>query len=1229
MTTISITQTANEDITQESIQGYRLSPQQQYLWLFDPDPTSFLCDGSIKILGTLDISRLNLVLSGLKARYEILRTSFYCPPSLTLPLQFIHESKPVVCEQIDLSRFDKEEQAAHLTQGREKVEFDYERGEMMRCCVVKLSAEEHVLRISILGLCADVRTMNNLLREIMERYGREGGERCDTEVLQYADFSEWQNQMLESEEANAGRDYWLAQNIDPPSSLKLPYERELWSISGNEPESVSFMIGEDVSRRAERLASKHDTSLAVILQACWHSLLWRLTGFPDIVVETAFDGRKYEELRVAIGRFVTHLPIRCHFEEECSFDEVVRKIERSNLAADEWQEVFLQPQRQQFHSLEEKASLPIGFEYEEWPASLSIDGTSFSVIQLNSQTNYFKLKLCCARTDEGARVELQYDRALYQSEDVRRLAREYETLLKSAVAAPFAPLHIFSLLTNAERQQVLYEWNETATDFDEESCLHELFEAQVEQTPEACAVLFKNQHLTYGELNRRANSLAHHLCALGVGPEMLVGILLEHSPEMIIALLAIWKTGAAFVPFDLSAPTERLSIMLKDTGMSVLLSQQQLAVALPPLGLLVVCLDSDAERIAQASKTNLRRRATAQNLAYVIYTSGSTGRPKGVMVEHRSVVNLCAALQQAVYVERGPSLKVSVNAPLAFDTSIKQIIQMLVGHTLCLIPEEVRRDGKEFLNYIKQHRVEVLDCTPSQMRLLLDSGFLTETDYSPSAVLLGGEALDDGLWQSLCDSRKIDFYNLYGPTECTVDAASCLLKSDRTSPTFGSPLANVRAYLLDRHLEPVPIGVAGELYLGGVGLSRGYLNQLERTSKMFLPDPFSRKAGERMYRTGDVARYSPDGQMEYLGRTDHQVKIRGYRIELGEIESLLMEHPSVREAVAIVREDTPGDKKLVSYIVPHCQPVASESRAKYRLPNGMHIAYLNRAETDYLYQEIFEEEVYFKHGIELLPGACVFDVGANIGLFTLFISEHYQGADIYAFEPINPIFETLQLNAAVYAKDVKLFQFGLAEVEKTGVFAYYPNFSARSGLKEFASASDEEAVTRQFLRNKEDGGVPGMGELAEVADELMKGKFVSEDYECPLRRLSDVIREERVKRIDLLKVDVQQAELQVLQGITNDDWTKIKQVTMEVHDAAGQASQGRLAKILSLLNKQGFDVVAEQDKWLKGTDRHNVYAIRRESQGGGGSLRLHATEGSAGFLHLKGKASTAKLYESI
>ena len=424
--------------------------------------------------------------------------------------------------------------------------------------------------------------------------------------------------------------------------------------------------------------------------------------------------------------------------------------------------------------------------------------------------------------------------------------------------------------------------------------------------------------LTFGELNRRANQLARHLRARGAGPEKLVGLTVERSAEMVVALLGILKAGAAYLPLDPSYPRDRLAFMLKDAGAPVLVTRSHLRDHLPAAGLEVVCLDTDWPEIEQHDGENFDSGATPENLAYVIYTSGSTGQPKGVMIEHRSVQNLAAALDAMIYRYLPQRrLRISLNAPLSFDASVQQLVMMLTrGHTLVIVPQEVRADGPALLRFIREQRIELVDCVPSQLQLLLAAGLLSDGGSAPLVMLPGGEAIDPAMWQALREAPSTEFFNMYGPTECTVDSTIGRVKTSGERPTIGRPVTNARLYVLDGRGQPVPVGVPGELYIGGAGVARGFLNRPDLTAERFLLDPFSDEPGARMYKTGDLVRYLPDGNVEFLGRTDHQVKLRGFRMELGEIEAGLKAHPAVADAAVLVREDRPGDARLVGYVVP-------------------------------------------------------------------------------------------------------------------------------------------------------------------------------------------------------------------------------------------------------------------------------------------------------------------------
>jgi amino acid adenylation domain-containing protein/thioester reductase-like protein len=565
-------------------------------------------------------------------------------------------------------------------------------------------------------------------------------------------------------------------------------------------------------------------------------------------------------------------------------------------------------------------------------------------------------------------ARLEYNTGLFEAATIRRMCAHFQNLLQGILDDPACPIARLPLLSEAEQKRLLYDWNQTQRPNPRRACIHHLFEAQAQKTPSALAVICgdppppdrhgdtrrgdwqspkqSNAHqLTYAELNSRANSLAHYLRAIGVGPEKTVGLCVERSVEMIVGLLGILKAGGAYLPLDPTYPAERLAFILEDARPAAVLAQERILTAIPTLAAHapeLIFLDRDWPAIAAYPGSFAPESPSRpEHLAYVIYTSGSSGKPKGVMIEHRSVVNLWRALAEIVYAplrematalhdaqgdalataQHPPSshdsLRVSMNASLLFDASVKQWIGLLSGHTLDIIPHEVRLDSESLLDYIQRHRLDVVDVVPSQLKLLLASGLLEEKNWAPRAILAGGEAIDPATWRQISQAPATEFFNLYGPTECTVDACICRVSRHPHRPSIGRPVDNVQVYILDGHLQPTPIGVPGELYIGGDGVGRGYLNRPPRTARTFLPDLFSGRpgapAGARLYRTGDLARYLPDGSIDFLSRVDNQVKVRGFRIELEDVENALAQHPAIREVAAISREDTPGDRRLAAY----------------------------------------------------------------------------------------------------------------------------------------------------------------------------------------------------------------------------------------------------------------------------------------------------------------------------
>ena len=835
----------------------------------------------------------------------------------------------------------------------------------------------------------------------------------------------------------------------------------------------------------------------------------------------------------------------------------------------------------------------IGVSVRVSRSKLELAGLTLTDLEVDSGTAKFDLTLNLTETELGLHGYLEYNTDLFDAATIDRMLGHFQTLLEGVVDNPDQPLSVLPLLTAGERRQLLVEWNDTQADYPQDRCIHQLFEAQVERTPDAVAVVFEDDQLTYRELNRRANQLGHYLRTLGVGPEVLVGICVERSLDMVVGLLGVLKAGGAYVPLDPAYPKERLAFMLEDTHASVLLAQQRLLECLPKHNAKNLGLDCDWEIIAQESKENPDSRVTAKNLAYVIYTSGSEGSPKGVAQEHQQLLNYLNGILERLELPANASF--ATVSTIAADLGNTILFSSLcTGGCLHVISQERISDPYALVEYFKCHHIDCLKIVPSHLAALQALPY-PEGLMPHQLLILGGEASRSDWVESLQElAPHCTILNHYGPTEATVGVLTYRVEADqlplgRPTLPIGRPIKNTHIYVLDPNLQPVPIGVPGELHIGGLNLARGYLNRPDLTAEKFIPNPFSSEPGSRLYKTGDLARYLPDGNIEFLGRLDYQVKIRGFRIEVAEPESVLKQHPDVREAVVLAHEDPLGEIHLVGYVVPdrdHATMI--DGRRRYKLPNNMAVAQLNRNETDYMYREIFELQAYLKHGITIDDGDCIFDVGANIGLFALFATQICQELKIYSFEPNPDVFEILSANASLYAPEARLFKCGLADETKTAVFTFYPGFSLLSGF--YADAAAEKELVKTFITNQRKVGMSEMDELTDQADDILEERFTSQAFTAQLTTLSSVMEKENIECIDLLKINVEKSELDVLTGIKDDDWKKINQIVLEVD------VKENLDIILSLLDRKGYDSVVEQDPLLENTELRYIYAMPRSNE---------------------------------
>jgi len=719
-------------------------------------------------------------------------------------------------------------------------------------------------------------------------------------------------------------------------------------------------------------------------------------------------------------------------------------------------------------------------------------------------------------------------------------------------------------------------------------CLHRLFEIQAERNPDQDALAYEGQRLTYGQLNHRAEQLARHLRRLGARPDMCIGLCVERSLDLVVGLLAILKAGAAYLPLDPALPRKRMAFMLEDAGVSLVLTQQALADSLPAVR--KVCLDGPEPEADVSPTTAAAPAPEPHHLAYVIYTSGSTGQPKGVGIEHRNIVNYVVGIVRRLGLE--PGLNYATVSTIAADLGNTVIFPALAtGGCLHVISQARSEDPDRLAEIFEREGIDVLKIVPSHLAAL-QSGRHPERLMPRRCLILGGEASRlDWIEELRALAPHCEIFNHYGPTETTVGVLTYPVGRGPLPATasgtlpLGRPLPNSRVYLLDEEGRPVATGEPGELCIGGRGVARGYLNRPELTEEKFRPDSFSPEPGERLYRSGDLARLLPDGDIEFCGRIDHQVKVNGNRVELGEIEAALARHPGVREALVTAQDDGAGRQQLMAYLVPRRSDQPLWERPAHILPDGGAVAHLNRNETDYIYREIFELQAYLRHGIGIDDGDVVIDAGANIGLFTLFASRLARNLQLLAFEPNPDAYACLKANAEAWgaAQSIKCLPQGLSREETAAELTYFEGLSLLSGF--YADAATERDVVRRYVANQQPELLADEGLDAQVS-QLIDDKLQARTIPAQLRTLSGVVAEEGLERIDLLKINVEKSELDVLLGLGPDDWPKLRQLVIEVDQAVS------LEPITALLQRHGFQVAVEQDPLLRNTELCYVYARR-------------------------------------
>lgn len=937
----------------EEVFVFAASFAQQRLWFLDqliPGNTLYNVPTVIRLTGALNLAALEQTFDEIVRRHEALRTTFQLlegqlvqaiaqgaqalpiapashAPSLTIPVSLL--------DLRHITADEREAEAKGIITAEIERPFNLSSEPLLRVMLLQLWETEHILVLNMHHIICDDWSIGVLIRELGTLYtafAQNQASPLPELPLQYADFAQWQREWLQGEVLQTQLAYWQ-QQLNGISMLHLPTDRPRPAIQSYQGAREFLELPKKLCDALITLSQQEGVTLFMTLLAAFETLLYRYTYQEDIVVGSPIANRNRSEIEGLIGFFVNSLVLRTNLSGNPIFRELLGRVRKVTLGAYSHQDLPFEKLVEELHperNLSHHPLFQVVFGFENAPMSaLELPGLVPSLINIDFKTTRFDLELYlwkCSEDfrslwggdwedSEGIRGVMVYNTDLFDQGTIRRILKHFKILLEGIVSDPEERIANLPLLSEAELHQILVEWNSTYADYPQDKCIHPLFENQVNHNPDALAVIYENQQMTYQELNLRSNQLAHHLQKLGVGADILVGICVEPSPDMIVGLLAILKAGGAYVPLDSSYPQERLNFMLEDAQVRVLLTQEKLFKRFEAFSNLIVYIDKDWEIIAQESEENPTSRLTSDNLAYVIYTSGSTGKPKGVAVSHKAVNRLVCNTN---YVQLERTDKIAQASNTCFDAATFEILGALLnGAQLIGISKDIIISPHEFALQLRQKNISVLFLTTALFQQMARD--VPQAFASLRCLLFGGETVDIR-WVKKIFQHGLpkELIHVYGPTENTTFSSYYRveeLPESVLSIPIGRPITNTQIYLLDADLQPVPIGVVGELYIGGDGLAREYLNHPELTAKRFIPNPFGSQSEARLYQTGDLARFLPDGNIEFLGRIDHQVKIRGFRIELGEIEAVLSQHPAVEETVVIVIEDIPGDKLLVAYIV--------------------------------------------------------------------------------------------------------------------------------------------------------------------------------------------------------------------------------------------------------------------------------------------------------------------------
>jgi amino acid adenylation domain-containing protein/non-ribosomal peptide synthase protein (TIGR01720 family) len=903
-----------------------------FMYLNSPESSAYNVAFTVRIKSGLDTESFRRALQRLVSRHPVLRTNYTVKDGI--PVQEVHGYKEAFMEVIDCPETDETKLKQKVLE-TSKIPFDLENGDVLKTYLFNVSDYDYVLLMSMHHIANDGFSLSILLSELKSLYQAETeGSRIilDSLTHKYTDYVDHQNGFVKSDEGEKQWTYWKDELSGELPVLNLPIDKPRPALQTFNGAVVYFNLEKNLVNQLKNLSKAEGTTLFVTLLSAYNAFLHRYTGQDELITGTPTAGRNRTEFEKIVGYFINPVAIKSSFSENPTFTELLKQARKKVIGAISNQDFPFALIVERMHQKRDPSRSAVFQTFfglqkihgDESIQELIVPGNkdakavwgplSLEPFEISQQEGQFELTLEFVEGKDIFSGAFKYNADLFEKESIEQMKNHFLIFLSDVASNPGKRVSETKLMSDDEIDLIVDKWNDTDHTFDEFKCLHRLFEAQVERTPDNIAVVFEDKSLTYDELNRRSNILANRLKKFGVEPDILAGLCVERSLEMVIGILAVLKAGGAYIPIDPDYPQGRIDLMISDSKAKVLITQKNLADRLPGNLPEVFFIDDDLEASSEDEK-NIESNTRLNDLAYVIYTSGSTGTPKGVMISHASIVNHMLWMKEVFGFDASDS--VFQKTPFSFDASVWEFyLPLLTGGRLIMAKPGGHMDMPYLVKTIIKNNITILQLVPSLLKMLLDEKGI-EKCLSLKTVFCGGEALTYDLQEKLFSKLNVEFYNLYGPTEATIDATYFKCGGDYKSKFFpiGKPVYNATAYILDKYQNPVPAGISGELYLGGVNIARGYLNNDELTRERFLVDAFRTAPGRKLYRTGDLATFTPDGNIQFVGREDHQIKLRGFRIELEEIEAVLSAHEKVKESIVIIREDEPGVRRLTAYVI--------------------------------------------------------------------------------------------------------------------------------------------------------------------------------------------------------------------------------------------------------------------------------------------------------------------------